>query len=68
MYPSGWHYREFEGNFRPPLSPQEWAEKDAKRSARRTVEWGYIFPDLLKGGILGSRIPNILSRKSGHFC
>ena len=35
LYPSGWHHREFEGNFRPPLSPQERAEKDAKRSARR---------------------------------
>ena len=35
MYPSGWHHREFEGNFRPPLSPQERAERDAKRTARK---------------------------------
>ena len=28
--------------------------------------WGKA--DLLKGGILGSRIPDISSRKSGHFC
>ena len=22
MYPSGWHHRELEGHYRPPLSPQ----------------------------------------------
>ena len=27
-----------------------------------------IFADLLNGGILGSRIPDIFSGKSGHFC
>jgi hypothetical protein len=35
MYPSGWPHREFEGHFRPPLSPQERAEKEAKRNARK---------------------------------
>ena len=35
LYPTGWHHREFEGHYRPPLSPQERAEKDAKRAARQ---------------------------------
>ena len=35
MYPTGWHHREFEGHYRPPLSTQERAEKDAKRTARQ---------------------------------
>jgi hypothetical protein len=35
MYPSGWHHREFEGHYRPPLTPQQRAEKDAKRLARQ---------------------------------
>ena len=35
LYPSGWHHREFEGNFRPPLSPEQRAERDAKRHARQ---------------------------------
>ena len=35
MYPSGWHHREFEGNYRPPLSPEQRAERDAKRVTRR---------------------------------
>ena len=35
IYPTGWHHREFEGNFRPPLSPEERAEKDAKKLARQ---------------------------------
>ena len=35
IYPTGWHHRVFEGNFRPPLSPQERAERESKRLARR---------------------------------
>ena len=35
LYPSGWRHREFEGHYRPPLSPEERAEKEAKRLARR---------------------------------
>ena len=35
MYPSGWHHREFEGHYRPPLTPHQRAEKDAKRLARQ---------------------------------
>ena len=35
MYPSGWHHREFEGIYRPPLSPEKRAELEAKRAARR---------------------------------
>ena len=35
MYPSGWHHREFEGHYRPPLSPQQRAERDAKKLARQ---------------------------------
>ena len=35
MYPSGWHHREFEGHFRPPLSPEERAAKEAQKLARR---------------------------------
>ena len=35
LYPSGWHHREFEGHYRPPLSPQQRAEKEAKRAARQ---------------------------------
>ena len=35
MYPSGWHHREFEGHYRPPLSPQERTEREAKKNARR---------------------------------
>ena len=35
MYPSGWHHREFEGHYRPPLSAEERAEKEAKRNARK---------------------------------
>ena len=35
MYPSGWHHREFEGHYRPPLSPEQRAERDAKRLARK---------------------------------
>ena len=35
MYPSGWHHREFEGHYRPPLSPQERAEREAKKLARQ---------------------------------
>ena len=35
LYPSGWYHREFEGHYRPPLSHQERAEKDAKRAARQ---------------------------------
>ena len=35
LYPTGWHHREFEGHYRPPLSAQERAEKDAKRTARQ---------------------------------
>ena len=34
LYPSGWHHREFEGHYRPPLSPQERAEREAKKLAR----------------------------------
>ena len=34
-----------------------------------TLSYKYILPiaELLKGGILGSRIPDILEGKSGHF-
>ena len=35
MYPSGWHHREFEGTYRPPLSAEQRAERDAKRAARK---------------------------------
>ena len=35
VYPSGWHHREFEGHYRPPLTSQERAEKEAKRLARQ---------------------------------
>ena len=35
LYPSGWHHREFEGHYRPPLSAEERAEKEAKRAARQ---------------------------------
>ena len=35
MYPTGWHHREFEGQYRPPLTPEERAEKEAKRLARQ---------------------------------
>ena len=35
LYPSGWHHREFEGHYRPPLSPEQRAEKEAKRLARQ---------------------------------
>ena len=35
MYPTGWHHREFEGHYRPPLSPQERADREAKRAARQ---------------------------------
>ena len=35
VYPSGWHHREFEGHYRPPLSSQERAEKEAKKLARQ---------------------------------
>ena len=35
MYPSGWHHREFEGHYRPPLSAEKRAELEAKRAARR---------------------------------
>ena len=35
LYPSGWHHREFEGHYRPQLSPQQRAEKEAKRAARQ---------------------------------
>ena len=34
LYPTGWYHRTFEGNFRPPLTPEERAEKEAKRAAR----------------------------------
>ena len=34
LYPTGWHHRTFEGNFRPPLTPEQRAEKEAKRAAR----------------------------------
>ena len=33
MYPTGWHHREFEGHFRPPLSSQERADRDSKRAS-----------------------------------
>ena len=35
LYPTGWHHREFEGHYRPPLTPKERAAKEAKRQARR---------------------------------
>ena len=35
LYPSGWHHREFEGHYRPPLSPEQRAEKEAKKLARQ---------------------------------
>ena len=35
MYPSGWHHREFQGHYRPPLTPEKRAELEAKRAARR---------------------------------
>ena len=35
MCPTGWHNREFEGHFRPPLSPEECAAREAQRQARR---------------------------------
>ena len=35
MYPSGWHHREFEGHYRPPLTAEQRAEKEAKRAARK---------------------------------
>ena len=35
LYPTGWHHREFEGHYRPPLTPQERAERDAKKLARQ---------------------------------
>ena len=35
LYPTGWHHREFEGHYRPPLSPQQRVEKEAKRAARQ---------------------------------
>ena len=35
MYPSGWQHREFEGHYRPPLTPQERADREAKKLARR---------------------------------
>ena len=35
MYPSGWHHREFEGHFRPPLTAEERSAKEAKRLARQ---------------------------------
>ena len=35
IYPSGWHHREFEGNYRPPLTPEQRADRDAKRAARK---------------------------------
>ena len=35
MYPTGWHHREFEGQYRPPLTPEERAAKEAKRLARQ---------------------------------
>ena len=31
MYPTGWHHREFEGQYRPPLTPEERAAKEAKK-------------------------------------
>ena len=35
IYPSGWHHREFEGNYRPPLTPEQRKEKEAKKLARQ---------------------------------
>ena len=35
MYSSGWHHRGFEGHYRPPLSPEQRAETDAKKHARK---------------------------------
>ena len=35
LYPTGWHHREFEGHYRPPLTPEERAAKEAKRQTRR---------------------------------
>ena len=35
IYPSGWRHREFEGNYRPPLTPEQRAERDARRASRR---------------------------------
>ena len=35
IYPSGWHHREFEGNFRPPLTEEERATRQAKRATRQ---------------------------------
>ena len=42
LYPTGWHHREFEGHYRPPLSPQERAEKDAKRAARQQNDSNWL--------------------------
>ena len=35
MYPTGWRHREFEGQYRPPLTPEQRAERDSRRKARR---------------------------------
>ena len=35
IYPSGWRHREFKGNYRPPLTPEQRAERDARRASRR---------------------------------
>ena len=35
LYPTGWHHKEFEGHYRPPLSPEERAAKEAKKTARQ---------------------------------
>ena len=35
IYPSGWQHREFEGHYRPPLTPEQRAEREAKKLARQ---------------------------------